>query len=193
MDRCGTGFVNTIVSVPDADQWDAAAALLADNPAPVGRENAWAQAMTFLDAGRRDDVHLLASVLVVDGGGKVLLARHRRYGRWGALGGHLDSSDASLSAGAARELLEEASLVAQIHPAPVDVLLAPYPCRTAAEAVLHLDVRFAASVAARNPALVASDELTGLEWFAACSLPAPLTPDTAELIALATTLLALPR
>ena len=68
------------------DQWDSTAALLAATPAPAGREAVWAQALAFLDAGQRDGSHLVASVLVVDAGGLVLLARHRRYREWGPLG-----------------------------------------------------------------------------------------------------------
>lgn len=181
------GLVDTIVSMRHtANQWDSTAALLAATPAPAGREALRTHALAFLDAGHRDGAHLVASVLVVETGGLVLLARHRRYGRWGPLGGHLDSGDASLSAAAARELLEEAALTANVHPAPIDVRLSSYRCRTAAEPLLHLDVLFAAFVAAPAPALVASDELTGLEWFATRDLPAPLTPVTAELVGLAT-------
>jgi len=169
-----------------ANQWDSTAALLAAARPPAGREAAWTHALAFLDAGHRDDAHLVASVLVVETGGLVLLARHRRYGRWGLLGGHLDSGDTSLSAAAARELLEEAALTANVHPAPIDVRLSSYRCRTGSEPLLHLDVCFAAFVAAPAPALVASDELTGLEWFATRDLPSPLTPVTAELVGLAT-------
>jgi len=129
---------------------------------------------------------MVASVFVVDLDGLVLLARHRRYGQWGPLGGHLDPDDVSLLAGAARELLEEASLTAHVHPAPIDVLLAPYRCRSVEEPVFHLDVRFAAFVAASAPAVVANDELSGLEWCVPSRLPAPLTPDTAQLVGLAT-------
>jgi 8-oxo-dGTP pyrophosphatase MutT (NUDIX family) len=181
------GPVDTIVSMRrTANQWDATAALLAVTTAPAGREAAWANALAFLDAGHRDGAHLVASVLVVETSGLVLLARHRRYGRWGPLGGHLDSDDASLSAAAARELLEEAALTAHVHPAPIDVGISSYRCRTATEPLLHLDVLFAAFVAAPAPALVANDELTGLEWFATHDLPAPLTSVTAALVGLAT-------
>ncbi len=108
-----------------ADQWDSTTALLAATPAPAGREAVWVQALAFLDAGHRDGAHLVASVLVIDAGGLVLLARHHRYWQWGPLGGHLDPGDASLSAAAARELLEEAALAAHVHPAPIDVRLSP--------------------------------------------------------------------
>lgn len=166
------------------NQWNSAAALLAAAPAPAGREAVWAQALAFLDSGHRDGAHLVASVLVVDAGGLVLLARHRRYRQWGPLGGHLDTNDASLCAAAARELFEEAGLVAHVHPAPIDVHLSSYRCRTVAEPVLHLDVQFVAFATASTPAVVAGDELTGLDWFGARDLPT-LTPAAAELVGLA--------
>jgi 8-oxo-dGTP pyrophosphatase MutT (NUDIX family) len=166
------------------EQWNSTAALLATTPAPAGREAVWAEALTFLDTEQRDGAHLLASVLVVDAGGSVLLARHRRYLQWGPLGGHLDPDDANLCAAAQRELFEEAGLVAHVYSAPVDVRLSSYPCRTASRPVLHLDVQFVALTTARAPALVASDELTGLEWYSAGDL-ASLTPAAAELVGLA--------
>jgi 8-oxo-dGTP pyrophosphatase MutT (NUDIX family) len=174
-----------------ANQWDSTTALLTTNPVPAGREEVWAKALTFLDAGQRDCAHLVASVLVIDDGGLVLLARHHRYRRWGPLGGHLDPGDSSLVAAAAREVREEAALTVHVHPAPINVLLASYRCRTAVEEVLHLDVCFAAFIAAPSPAPIANDELMGLEWFDPSSLPAPLTPPTAELVGLATAAAAL--
>ena len=166
------------------NQWNSAAALLAAAPAPAGRRAVWAQALAFLDAGHRDGAHLVASVLVVDADGLVLLARHRRYPQWGPLGGHLDTNDASLCAAAGRELFEEAGLVAHVHPAPIDVHLSSYRCRTVAEPVLHLDVQFVAFVTASTPAVVAGDEMSGLDWFGARDLPS-LTPAAAELVGLA--------
>jgi 8-oxo-dGTP pyrophosphatase MutT (NUDIX family) len=166
------------------DQWNSTAALLAASPAPTGREAVWDQALVFLGAGHRDGVHLVASVLVVDVDGLVLLARHRRYRRWGPLGGHLEPNGADLCAAAARELFEEAGLVAHVHPAPIDVSPSTYRCRTVVEPRLHLDVLFVAFAPARAPDLVASDELTGLEWFGARHLPS-LTPAVAELVGLA--------
>jgi 8-oxo-dGTP pyrophosphatase MutT (NUDIX family) len=168
------------------DQWDSTIALLMANPAPAGREAGWAQALAFMGAGHRDRAHLVASVLVIDEhAGLVLLARPHRYWRWGPLGGHLDPGDAGLSAAAARELLEEAALAAYVHPAPIDVRLSSYRCRTTTEPVHHLDVLFAATATTPAPALVASNELTGLEWFDASSLPSPLTPATVDLVSLA--------
>lgn len=115
------------------DQWDSTAALLVDHSAPECREAVWTQALAFINAGHHDDAHLVASVLVVESDGRVLFARHRRYGQWGPIGGHSESGDASLSTSAARELLEEAVLVARVHPAPIDVRLSSCRCRTATE------------------------------------------------------------
>lgn len=164
-----------------ADQWNSTAALLAAAPAPVGRETAWGQALAFLEAGHGGGTHLVASVLVVDADGLVLLARHRRYRQWGPLGGHLEPNDANLCAAASRELFEEAGLAAHVHPAPFDVRLSSFQCRTVAEPVLHLDVQFVALAAASSPALVASDELTGLDWFGALNLPS-LRPAARKLV-----------
>jgi 8-oxo-dGTP pyrophosphatase MutT (NUDIX family) len=174
-----------------ADQWKAATALLGTNAAPSGREHAWAEALSFLEISDHVDAHLIASVIAVDAGGLVLLARHRRYGRWGAIGGHVERGDASLSSAAARELLEETGLAAAVNPTPVDVLLFSYPCRMSSEPVPHLDVRFAAFVGTSTPGLTANDELMGLEWFNAVSLPTPLTPDSKEFVGLATAAVAL--
>jgi hypothetical protein len=99
--------LDTIVNMHHAHQWDSTAALLRTGSAPTGHDTRWAQAMAFIAAGHRDDAHLVASVLVIDAEGLVLLARHRRYGRWGPLGGHLEEADAGLPDAAARELLEE--------------------------------------------------------------------------------------
>jgi 8-oxo-dGTP pyrophosphatase MutT (NUDIX family) len=167
-----------------SDQWNSTAALLNAALAPAGREAEWDKALAFLNEGNRDVAHLVASVVVVDADGLVLLVRHRRYPRWGPLGGHLDPNDASLCTAAGRELLEEVSLKAMVHPAPIDVRLTSYRCRSVTEPVLHLDVQFVAFATASTPALVASEELTGFEWFGATDL-APLSPSAVELIGLA--------
>jgi 8-oxo-dGTP pyrophosphatase MutT (NUDIX family) len=165
------------------DQWNSTAVLLAAT-APDGREAAWAQARAFLNAGYRDGAHLVASVVVIDADGLVLLARHRRYPQWGPLGGHLEPSDADLRSAAARELFEETGVAAHVHPTPIVVRLSSYRCRTVAEPVPHLDVQFVAFAGATTPTLSPSDELTGLKWFGSDDLPS-LTPAAVELIGLA--------
>lgn len=178
--------VDTIMSMHQTDQWDSTAALLAASPSPAGREAMWSQALEFIGAKNHGHAHLVASVVVVGADGLVLLARHRRYGKWGPVGGHVEPGDANLRAAAARELLEEAALVARVHPTPIDVRLSSYRCRTTTEPVPHLDVLFAASAAGRAPDLVASDELTGLGWFTPGDLPTPLLAATEALVGLAT-------
>jgi 8-oxo-dGTP pyrophosphatase MutT (NUDIX family) len=179
--------LDTIVNMHHAHQWDSTAALLRTGSAPTGHDTRWAQAMAFIAAGHRDDAHLVASVLVIDAEGLVLLARHRRYGRWGPLGGHLEEADAGLPDAAARELLEEAALLARVLPA-LDVHLSTYRCRTTSEPVAHLDVLFVASVGGCAPALTASDEVRELRWCTARDLPEPVLPGIAELISVATAL-----
>jgi 8-oxo-dGTP pyrophosphatase MutT (NUDIX family) len=164
-----------------SNQWDSTRALLAASPAPAGREAEWSRALEFLDIADRNGAHLVASVVAVDADGFVLLARHRRYPRWGPLGGHLELDDASLCAAATRELLEEASLVAQVHTAPIDVRLTSYRCRTVTDPVHHLDVQFVAIVTSSAPALVPNNELTGLEWFGDRDRQS-LPPAAAELV-----------
>ena len=57
--------------------------------------------------------HLTASCLVVEQSARhVLLTLHRRAGRWFQFGGHLEASDASLWAAAAREGREESGITA---------------------------------------------------------------------------------
>lgn len=169
-----------------SDQWHSVAALFAATAAPAGREAVWGQALAFLEGGHRDDDHLVASVLVVDPGGLVILARHRRYRQWGPLGGHLESGDAGLCAAAARELFEETGLVAHVNPAPVDVRLSSFRCRTVADPILHLDAQFIALSTTNAPALISNDELTGLEWFGTGDMSS-LTPAAAALVGRART------
>lgn len=114
--------------------------------------------MTLLNAHSRHGVHLVASVLVIYWCGAPSPPT-AATGQWGPAGGHLDSGDASLSATAAPELLEEAVLLAHFPSAPINVGLSTYRCRTAAEPVLHLDVCFAPIADVIAPTLVVSDGL----------------------------------
>ncbi len=161
-------------------------ALLDSTPAPEGRESTWGSARGFLESDGRHDAHLVASVLVVDASGMVLLARHRRYEQWGPLGGHVDAVDASLLEAAARELFEETSLAARFVSRPVEVNLSTYSCRRADAPTAHLDVCFVALTDDTAPALVASGEICELGWFAPDALPTPLVAGVADVIAMAT-------
>lgn len=163
------------------DLWTAAAALLAPASAPRGRDEAWAQASALLEEGDRDGIHLVASAFVVDVKGLVLLARHRRYGQWGPVGGHVEASDADLRAAASREISEETGLAATVGPVPLDVILSSYRCRTMAQPMCHLDVLFVALTTESSPHLVVTDELTEHVWCGTEDLP-PLDPAARELV-----------
>lgn len=169
-----------------ADQWEFVAALLDATPAPDGRESTWVAARRFLETDGRHDAHLVASVLVVDASGKVLLARHRRYGQWGPLGGHVDAADASLLDAATRELFEETSLAARFAPGPIGVNLSSYMCRTVDAPTAHFDVCFGARFDDTAPTLVANGEIYELGWFAPDTLPSPLVAGVTGVIAVAT-------
>lgn len=56
-----------------------------------------------------DPTHVTGSAIVLDGGGRVLLHRHKRLGRWLQPGGHLDAGEAPWEA-AVRETREETGL-----------------------------------------------------------------------------------
>jgi 8-oxo-dGTP pyrophosphatase MutT (NUDIX family) len=166
------------------EQWRLARTLLASSTAPERREIMWQAAREVLE-GEHGDAHLVASVLVVDSGGRVLLARHRRYLRWGLLGGHLELGDVDLAAAAEREQFEESSLSVTVHRTPLDAHLSTYQCRTAEAPVRHVDVCFVGRVKTPTPTTHANSELTGLEWFDVERLPTPLVPGIAELVELA--------
>jgi 8-oxo-dGTP pyrophosphatase MutT (NUDIX family) len=116
--------------------------------------------------------HVTASALVCSADGdRVLLALHRRAGRWFQTGGHLEASDASLAAGALREGAEESGLddLVVVAGGPVRLDRHPAPCTTPG-ARDHLDVQYVAvSAAAGQPAV--SEESLDVRWFAWDALP----------------------
>lgn len=89
--------------------------------------------------------HLTASVLLVaPAAGQVLLIHHPTLGRWLQPGGHIDPDDPTISAAAAREVLEETGLSVQLDPGPFDLDVHPIPTRPDRPGHLHFDVRFLA-------------------------------------------------
>jgi 8-oxo-dGTP pyrophosphatase MutT (NUDIX family) len=101
----------------------------------------------------------------------VLLARHRKLGRWLQLGGHADSEGDPLAV-ALREAREESGLE-KIEPVatgapgepivPLDLDVHEIPARPGEPAHLHWDVRFLLQ-AAPGQALAMSEESTDLRW-----------------------------
>ncbi len=68
--------------------------LVASGALPIDREEQW---------------HAVASLLVVDGSGSILLARNASGG-WGTCGGHIEPDDSSIRAAVVREAQEELGL-----------------------------------------------------------------------------------
>lgn len=86
-----------------------------------------------------DPAHVTASAIVLDAGGRVLLHRHRRLGRWLQPGGHLEPAE-DPHAAALRETAEETGVVAG-HP-PGGPRLLNVDVHEGPLGHLHLDLRF---------------------------------------------------
>ena len=147
---------------------EAAAAELAGLGSPV--PSAFREALAAPDGASRGRQagHLTASAVVLDPAGTcVLLVLHRKVGLWLQPGGHVDDTDASLSAAAVREATEETGVRGLVvDPLPVDLDRHPAPCG----AREHLDVRFLV----RAPALAApvvSEESLDVRWWPVGGLP----------------------
>lgn len=112
-----------------------------------------------------DTTHVTASAIVVDGGGRTLLLRHKRLGIWVQPGGHVDG-DELLHHAAMREAFEETG-IPLAHPGGRPRLI-HVDTHDGGRGHRHLDVRFlligAGSVAFRP----GEEESQDLAW---------LTPD----------------
>ncbi|WP_210440338.1 NUDIX hydrolase [Nocardioides xinjiangensis] len=116
--------------------------------------------------------HLTAGAIVVSpGADAVLLNHHRKADAWLAFGGHLEPGDASLAAGARRELVEESGLVSfDFDPEPLSLDEHTVEFCSERGTVHHLDVRFLA-VAAPTAAHATSAESLDVRWWPADALP----------------------
>lgn len=86
-----------------------------------------------------DPTHVTGSAIVLDPGGRALLHRHKRLGRWLQPGGHLDPGELPWEA-AARETREETGLTAR-HP-DVGGRLVHVDVHEGPRGHVHLDLRY---------------------------------------------------
>ena len=156
-------------------------------PGDPGQEQLRQDLLRRLDDGavRRGDQpdHLTASAVVLDASrAHVLLVLHAKVGLWLQPGGHLEDDDATLSAGALREAVEETGVpdLELVSTVPVHLERHAAPC----SAEHHLDVRYL--VRARDGARPAvSDESLDVRWFALDALPDQPRVDLQALVAAA--------
>ena len=105
---------------------------------------------------------------------RILIVHHRRLGRWLLPGGHVEPSDSTIDAAAAREVLEETGVsVANGQLAGADVHGIPAKGREPYH--LHHDVLF--SFRAEAEALTCSDESHSVAWCTRAELDRYAIPD----------------
>jgi 8-oxo-dGTP pyrophosphatase MutT (NUDIX family) len=145
---------------------------------PADRFEAWAWHAMLDEVGpalltrAAAPAHVTASGVVLDPSlTQVLLVLHGRARIWVQPGGHLEPGDTTLAAAAAREVLEETGLVAEVIPVPAKLSRHHAPCRPG-EVDWHLDVQFAC-IAAADPPTVSTESL-GVGWYPLSALPDPL-------------------
>ena len=131
------------------------------------------------DATRRACVpgHVTASTLLLDSEGRrVLLTLHPRVGAWLQLGGHLEDTDPSLQAAAAREAAEESGIAGIVlDPLPVNLDVHPITCSLGLP-TRHYDVQFVGRApAGAEPAI--SSESDDLRWFGVDDLPTGISAE----------------
>jgi 8-oxo-dGTP pyrophosphatase MutT (NUDIX family) len=101
----------------------------------------------------------------------VLLTLHARMGRWLQTGGHIESTDPTLEAAAAREAYEESGLAdLAVEPSPLLLSKHEVPCGTV-RPTYHLDVQY---LVLANDHLVSPNigaESLDVRWFAHDRLP----------------------
>ena len=115
--------------------------------------------------------HITGSAWIVDTAGeRVLLAHHRKIGRWLQPGGHSDGDPDTLTV-ALREAREESGLdVRALDDAIFDIDVHRIPARDREPAHLHFDVRFL--VQAEHDRFRVSEESHALAWVPAVGLGA---------------------
>lgn len=99
----------------------------------------------------------------------MLLTLHARLGRWLQTGGHIESTDPTLEAAAAREAAEESGLVdLSLEPSPLLLSKHEVPCGPA-RPTYHLDVQYLVLANHMSPRV--GEESVAVRWFAHDQLP----------------------
>lgn len=166
---------------PDPLHRDAVTRLSSWTPADAAQDALRVEYLDFLamhpDAMTRSNRigHLTGSALVVDTAREaVLLTLHPLVGRWLQLGGHVETSDATLVDAARRESVEEGGIAEiTIDPAPLRLDRHRVRCRDGfgGEDLLdHLDVQFLV-LAPPGGVEQRSSESLDLRWWPWSALP----------------------
>lgn len=116
---------------------------------------------------RSETWHAVASLLVVDGSGSILLARNRSGG-WGTCGGHIEEEDASIRAAVVREAREELGLL--LDPDGLAPLLFLPDTMAFRPGHAHWDFCYLWVADGQVPVSPA-DDVTDARWFPMAALP----------------------
>jgi 8-oxo-dGTP pyrophosphatase MutT (NUDIX family) len=99
----------------------------------------------------------------------VLLTLHARLGKWLQTGGHVESTDLTIEAAAAREAREESGLAdLRLEPSPLLLSKHEVPCGPI-RPTYHLDVQYLVLANHLRPAV--GEESLDVRWFLHDQLP----------------------